>query len=512
MKTTIGKIIMCSLLLGLPATAWADIPSGYYNGLEGKSGVTLKKAVKTAARSHTAISYGDDTWAVFFESDTHMVGGKRCWWDMYSNDNVAAPNSGSHGGLNIEHSVANSWWGGTKNDAYKDIHHLNPSNSTANNRKSNYPLGIVKNETWSNGVTIVGHPASGTCGGASYVYEPCDEYKGDFARVFFYMFTIYDDISWSNLSDRNYMYNTSSDLLLQPWAYEMLLEWSKNDPVSQKEIDRNNVVYKHQKNRNPFIDYPELAEHIWGSKRSVPFHLDGSTDPGTDPGTDPDDPVTPGPDDPTPVPSGYWYAVTSASDLNESDSYIVVAATTECAMSHANPGKYQQVCGKKPEKDGSRQRLKSVPEDVAVLGLTRSGAGWLIRVGDLGGNEKGYMSCTSAKTLQLLASPSGNGVTATITPSSASTTIQFASGTGTLQYNPEAPRFLTYTSTQEPVMLYRLVKESSGMGTGMDETAEETVYGIYDINGRKVRAESVSELERGVYIVVSNFGTKKIAR
>ncbi|MCH5218831.1 MAG: endonuclease [Muribaculaceae bacterium] len=511
------KSLAAALLTIVALSATAAVPSGYYDQLEGLSGVSLKKAVKNAAKSHTVIEYGTSTWQVFFETDTRMVGGQKVWWDMYSNNNVAAPNYNSHSGMNIEHSVANSWWGGTKNEAYKDIHHLNPSDSEANNRKSNFPLGIVSSVSYTNDVTIVGKPKSGTCGGAPNVYEPCDEYKGDFARVFFYMFTIYDDIQWSTLSDRNFMYNKSSDLLLQPWAYEMLLEWSKNDPVSQKERDRNEMVYKHQKNRNPFIDYPELADHIWGSKKNTPFHMDGYTgpDPGTDPGTDPT-PDKPGND----VPAGYWYAVTSSADLNEDDRYIVVAPDFNLAMSYESGGKFQQVCGASPTLDNSVSpaRISDVPKDVAVLSLTRSGAGWTISVSDLSGNHKGYFCCTTAKTLQIVSDPSVDGTTASISPSSASTKIEFKSGSGTLQYNEAAPRFLTYTSSQKPVMLYRLeeVKENPGVdtgidATGLDENADEVVVGIFDIQGRKVAAEAVSELPRGIYILVTNFGTRKIA-
>lgn len=302
MKLRISYFLVLAIGLLVSVGAKADIPSGYYDSLEGLSGVELKKAVKAAARSHTAIDYGTETWKVFIESDTRYVGGQRTWWDMYSNNNVAATSYAEHDGLNIEHSVANSWWGGTKNDAYKDLMHLNPSNSDANSRKSNYPLGEIQNETWNNGVTFIGKPKSGDCGGASYVYEPADEYKGDFARVFFYMFTIYDDISWRTSNGYGYMYDTSSSLLLKPWAYEMLLKWAQNDPVSQKELDRNEVIYKHQRNRNPFIDYPELAQHIWGSKKNTPFHLDGTVDPNPDPDPDP----TP---DPNPVP-GTTYELT----------------------------------------------------------------------------------------------------------------------------------------------------------------------------------------------------------
>ncbi len=105
---------------------------------EGKTGVALKKAVKAIVRKHTVISYDDATRNAFRKTDVRVVNGKECWWDMYSSNNIAV--SSGHPGMNIEHSVANSRWGGTKNDAYKDIVHLNPSDKDGNSRKSNYPL------------------------------------------------------------------------------------------------------------------------------------------------------------------------------------------------------------------------------------------------------------------------------------------------------------------------------------------------------------------------------------
>lgn len=264
----------------------AQAPEGYYSALEGKCKGDLKKAAKSIVYSHTEISYGESgTWVAFKETDVRYVNGKAIWWDMYSNNEVAV--SSGHGGLNIEHSVANSWWGKTKNAAYKDLFHLNPSNSDANSRKSNFPLGEVADVTWTNGITTVGTPKSGLGGGNSKVYEPADCYKGDFARVFFYMFTVYDNLSWKSNTD--WMYSTSSELTLKPWAYEMLLRWAKEDPVDQKEIDRNNAIYKIQGNRNPFIDLPDLCEYIWGDKNTIPYHVEGN--PGN-PGN-PDNPDNP---------------------------------------------------------------------------------------------------------------------------------------------------------------------------------------------------------------------------
>lgn len=281
--TTIQKSSFTALFLLLaPFALSGAAPDGYYDSLEGKTGVELKKAIKTIVRSHhTRISYGTSTWEAFRETDCREIDGVKYWWDMYSDELVKMGSSKPDNNLmNIEHSVAKSWWGGGTNDAYCDICHLNPSNSNANSRKSNYPMAEIGTQKWTNGVTTIGSPVSGQGGGASQVYEPCDEYKGDMARVFMYMFTVYDDISWT--TNTAWMYDKSSDLLLKPWAYNMLLKWSAGDVVSQKERDRNDAIMRSAQNgRNPFIDLPDLAEYIWGSKKGQPFHLDGSVTPDT---------------------------------------------------------------------------------------------------------------------------------------------------------------------------------------------------------------------------------------
>lgn len=268
-----------------PGVALAEYPTGYYDSLNGKCGAELKTAVKNLMYSHTVISYGEKTWNVFKDTDVRQVNGQDCWWDMYSNNNVTA--ASGHSGLNIEHSIANSWWGKTKNDAYKDIVHLNPADAYANNKKANYPFTELSSVTWDNGVTFVGTPKSGMGGGSSKGYEPHDMYKGDFARVCFYMFCVYaDDPNTAWKSNTAWMYDTSSELMLQPWAQTMLLRWAANDPVSEKETMRNEGIYKHQKNRNPFIDLPDLADHIWGAKNTVPYVIEGAVDPGNPTDTD----------------------------------------------------------------------------------------------------------------------------------------------------------------------------------------------------------------------------------
>ena len=241
-----------------------------YSSLEGKCGAALKEAVKTLAAPHTVISYGEDTWNAFKTCDVREVQGKKYWFDMYSNRLVEIESG--HSGMNIEHAVANSWWGGEKNDAYKDLHHLNPSDADANNRKSNNPLGyILGTPSWSNGVSSIGTPMPGIGGGARTVFQPADEYMGDFARAYFYIFTVYDDISWEVAPAC--MYDLTTYPTLRPWASEMLLEWASSDPVDSREAGRNREVAKVQKNENPFVALPGLERFIWGEDKNTPFKL-----------------------------------------------------------------------------------------------------------------------------------------------------------------------------------------------------------------------------------------------
>lgn len=192
------------------------------------------------------------------------------WWDMYSDIPLYAP---SFKGLNREHSFPKSWWGGsTTVSAYVDLNHLYPSESAANMAKSNYPLGEVDRSekiAFENGVSTVGYPVQGQGGGASRVFEPADEYKGDFARTYFYMVTCYQNLTWK----WTYMVNQNVYPTLNNWSVQLLMKWHRDDPVSQKEIDRNDAVYSFQDNRNPFIDHPELAEYLWGDRVGEVFRL-----------------------------------------------------------------------------------------------------------------------------------------------------------------------------------------------------------------------------------------------
>ena len=275
MKRLISSLFL--LLLVVCATAQKE----YYTPVDGvKGGASLKTALHNLIKDHKVIDYGsgaEKTWGAFYTTDAVVENGQRRVLDMYSSEKRYFGSKGSAvSGMNIEHSVAKSWWGGNKNNAYCDIHHLNPSDQTANSRKSNYPLGELTSVSWDNGVTFVGK--ANIDGSSMNAYEPCDEYKGDFARVFMYMFTCYQDLTW----EYTWMnYENSTYPTLKPWAVTMLLKWHKQDPVSEKEVNRNNAVHAVQGNRNPFVDYPQLADYVWGDSINYVFHLTGEVEEGT---------------------------------------------------------------------------------------------------------------------------------------------------------------------------------------------------------------------------------------
>ena len=259
-----------------------DLPDGFYNSANGLQDGALKDQLKSLIRDHTAIPYGtgaNKTWGVFYYSDRDEEG--YCM-DMYCDDWYKFTSVGTAvTGCNIEHSFAKSWWGGAENDAYKDCYHLNPSNATANSARSNYPLGVPEKDLKSNtGSLKVGKKHHETLDVDFWVFEPKDEYKGDFARAYFYMATCYGH--WSNgdidnvlsqyqgwrLDNKDvgskFAMQNDNYLEFQPWEQEVLIQWHRQDPVSIKEIRRMDAVSNFQHNRNPFIDYPYLAEYIWG--------------------------------------------------------------------------------------------------------------------------------------------------------------------------------------------------------------------------------------------------------
>lgn len=262
--------LAAAIIIATSITATAAIPDGYYNNAENKTKQALLTALHNIIYSHTKISY-DDLWAAYSTTDTGSDG---YYIDMYSTVKFTyADKCGNYSAVgdcvNREHSFPKSWWGETKDEKYSDIFHLYPTDGYVNNQRSNYPFGVCANGTYLP-ATSKGRPL-GKKGTSTYegyngiVFEPDDIYKGDFARTYFYMATCYNHqiAGWGNNSD---MLAGNSYPVFTDWALNMLLEWNRLDPVSEKETKRNDAAYALQNNRNPFIDHPELAEYIWGNK------------------------------------------------------------------------------------------------------------------------------------------------------------------------------------------------------------------------------------------------------
>ena len=148
-----------------------------------------------------------------------------------------------------------------------------------NNKRANNPFGETANPSWKSANDF---SKLGKCTYPGYdgvVFEPNDEYKGDFARTYFYMVTCYEEQlpTWyTNNAESRPTLDGNKYPGLSDWQLEMLMKWSKNDPVSEKEINRNIAVWDIQNNRNPFIDYPGFEEYIWGDKMDEAFSYDGS--------------------------------------------------------------------------------------------------------------------------------------------------------------------------------------------------------------------------------------------
>lgn len=250
----------------LSITISAQIPAGYYDSTTGLTGNNLKTALYNIIKNPSVDSY-DNLWADFELTDKKTDG---TVWGIYSSytfyfTSDQCGNYNSEGDcFNREHSFPKSWF----NDAapmYSDLFHLYPTDGWANGQRSNLPYGKVGSATYTstNGCKK-GNNIYGTYTGT--VFEPADEYKGDLARTYFYMVTCYENLvaSWeNNETGADAMLNGTSFPAFENWSLQMLMEWNEQDPVNQKEIDRNNAVYNIQGNRNPFIDHPEFVCLVW---------------------------------------------------------------------------------------------------------------------------------------------------------------------------------------------------------------------------------------------------------
>lgn len=270
MRKRLLKTALAIIATALPTLpSLAQIPDGYYNSLKGKKGAELKTAVYNVVKSAKVLSYGDGsghTWWGFWSTDRDSRG---YFIDRYSAESewVKSTSQGAAGsGMNIEHSFPKSWWGGNKNQAYKDLYNLMPCMSKINSTKSNYPMGTVVSGDRGNGWTKVGKGED-----SKWYWEPADPWKGDFARGYMYMATTYQNFTWTGTSALQILQQGTYPTL-QKWAYTLFIKWAKADKPDALEIQRNEDVYKIQGNRNPYVDFPNLMEYVWGDSINYAFN------------------------------------------------------------------------------------------------------------------------------------------------------------------------------------------------------------------------------------------------
>lgn len=289
-------------------TIGTGAPTTYYDPANGLTCQPLKSALKTIIATGTQVlSYTPGLWTLYTFSDKRRNDANNAdiLWDMYS-DNPTGPEPytytlitnqcGSYTAegqcYNREHSTPQSWFN-QLSPMVSDAHHIFPTDGKVNALHSNYPYGEVVTVTPLSGYTnptLAGSKlGTGTnFGYGATVFEPINEYKGDFARAALYMAVRYEDEiisqNWSGLGTANAVFLSTTDQpiattrrlqIYDDWYLKTLYKWHMQDPVSQKEIDRNNVIFaqeindggtlKKQGNRNPFIDHPEYVFAIWGS-------------------------------------------------------------------------------------------------------------------------------------------------------------------------------------------------------------------------------------------------------
>lgn len=272
MKKNYFLLLLLSFSIG-----FAQIPSGYYNAATG-TGYTLKTQLYNIIKDHTNNGYAGlyTTYLTsdvdnFYENDgtiLDMYSENPSGTDPYTYTTGTTQRCGSYSVegdcYNREHIIPQSVFN-EQSPMVADAHFITPTDGKVNGMRSNYPHGTVSSATYTsqNGSKLGSSSVSGYSG---TVFEPINAFKGDIARMYFYFATRYEN----TVAGYSYaMFNGSSNQVFTTAFLNVLLAWHAQDPVSAREIARNNAIYARQNNRNPFIDHPEYVNQIWGGTSSA---------------------------------------------------------------------------------------------------------------------------------------------------------------------------------------------------------------------------------------------------
>jgi endonuclease I/chitodextrinase len=262
------KLLILALLFS--CFSFAQIPAGYYTTATG-TGYTLKTQLYNIIKGHTDKGYAG-LWTTYATSDRdNQYENDNTIIDMYSENptgvdpykytyitNQCGTYSVEGNCYNREHIIPQSVFNSSA-PMVSDAHFITPTDGKVNGQRSNYPHGTVATATWTslNGSKLGSSSVSGYTG---TVFEPINEFKGDIARMYFYFATRYENtVAGYPFA----MFNGTSNQVFTTAFLNLLLTWNTQDPVSAREIARNNAIYARQLNRNPYIDHPEYVQLIW---------------------------------------------------------------------------------------------------------------------------------------------------------------------------------------------------------------------------------------------------------
>ena len=250
--------ILLTIFVAITFLAKAQIPPGYYDAANGLTGDALKISLHNIIDDHIEYSYDDLRDFILMETDE----------DPNNPSNIILLYTGRSQDKNTFGGGANDWnrehvWAKSHGDfgnnppCGTDAHHIRPTDASVNSARGN--------KDFDNGG--IQHPEATGCYYTEFTWEPRDEVKGDVARMIFYMDVRYEGGSGElNLEVVDWV-NTSPDP--EHGKFSTLYEWHQQDPPDDFEINRNNVIYSYQNNRNPFIDHPEYLILIYDPTNAV---------------------------------------------------------------------------------------------------------------------------------------------------------------------------------------------------------------------------------------------------
>ena len=253
----------------------ADPPKNYYSSAIGKKGDQLRIALHDIIDEHRVIKYSSKD---FDTSDAIS----KLYSDpknrnnvilIYSRRSEAILNFGTSNGWNREHIWPNSYGIDKRGPAYSDLHNLQPADASVNSSRSNkiYDFSDTKDSKFKK----PGHPEAKMTNKASDSWDPPAKVRGDIARAVFYMDLRYNG---DNPNEKDLILTNDLSLIDSDNNFfgklNTLINWHFNDPVDEKESFRNDLIFsEYQKNRNPFVDFPEWVEEIYGKSVSQKFML-----------------------------------------------------------------------------------------------------------------------------------------------------------------------------------------------------------------------------------------------